>query len=1288
MSIRQARNRLDPRSTIAQGRRAHRRLAWFGVAALALLLALLPLPAAGSFRQSRKELSSSCGTAAGSFQQGCQGLSSSYRTAASQGRVTRFQRLTVEDGLSENAVPAIVQDEQGYMWFGTREGLDRYDGYDFTIYASDPADPTTLSNSFITTLYVDRDGTLWIGTFHGGLNRFDWEHGTFTHYQNDPQDPTSLSNNRIRAIAQDQEGNLWIGTHGGGLERFDPQDETFTHYRHDPDDSTSLSSDIVRAIYPDPGGSIWVGTYGGLNALDPATGNFRHYRYSPLDAQTLSDDVVMSIARDGDGDLWVGTYRGLDRLDPVSGTFVRYRHDPADPRSLSCDEINVLYRDRSGSLWIGTETGGLNRLETNGAGAYTFERYMNSDRLPDSLSNNAVRSIYEDQGGVLWVGTYGGGLNKLNPVAAAFGHYRHDPDDANSLIDNNVMALQEDRFGGLWIATLGGLDFFDRANNTFTHYQHAPQAPLSLSNNRVRSLLETGDGTLWIGTDYGGLNRFDRVTGTFTHYQNDPDDPRSLPNHQVMALYEDREGTIWVGTYGGGLSRLEPSTGTFTHYQYNPNDPQSLSDNVVLAILQDQSGTLWVGTESGGLNRFDPARGTFRSYTVRPDVPNSLSHNGVTAIHQDAAGLLWIGTLGGGLNRFDPLTETFTHYSDKQGLPSNRVLGIVEDAAGRLWLSTSNGLARFDPHNETFRNYDAQDGLQGNVFSNGACGQGADGALFFGGANGFNVFYPEQIRDNAHVPPVVITAFKKFNQVVLTDLPADAAIELSYQENFIAFDFAALDYAAPEKNQYAYRLEGFDPDWVYAGTRRYASYTNLRGGTYTFRVRGSNNDGVWNEEGVAVRITVVPPFWERWWFIAGVTLFLAGSALAVYRWRVQAIAARNRELAQQVRERTSEIERRRQVAEGLRDMLAVLNTEQPLEALLDGTVTQACRLIGADAAVLYRFGEGQAFPEATVGMPPEFLELGPLSLSGSPLQQAVREGQVMVTEELPTYLARLTAQDTALSPALQHWIAVVGQHFGARLFVPLIVKGQSYGAIVLYYRIPHDFSEEEIELARSFSNQAALAVENARLRAQAVRSATAAERSRLARELHDAVSQTLFSATLIADVLPRLWKRKPEEGRRRLEELRELTRGALAEMRTLLLELRPAALTEAVLIDLLRQLAESVTGRARIPVIVGSEGDCQLPPEVKVALYRIAQEALNNVVKHARARSATIFLECTVDRVCLDIEDDGRGFDPTAIGPEHLGLGIMQERADTIGAQLEIQTSPEDGTRVRVVWRP
>jgi signal transduction histidine kinase len=489
---------------------------------------------------------------------------------------------------------------------------------------------------------------------------------------------------------------------------------------------------------------------------------------------------------------------------------------------------------------------------------------------------------------------------------------------------------------------------------------------------------------------------------------------------------------------------------------------------------------------------------------------------------------------------------------------------------------------------------------------------------------------------------------------------------------------------------YGKGIEGFDRDLGYAGTRRYSTDTQLHGGRYTLRARGSNRDSAWNEGGASVHIALWPPVGEWWGFIGGVVLALAGVAFALYCWRVQSIVARNRELAQQVHERTDEIERRRQVAEGLREMLAVLNTDQPLGDVLSYIVSQACRFTGSDAGVLYRFDfhNNLSFADATAGMPADFQELGSFPIPDSAPQRAVMDGRAYATPDLTPYLER-AREESALWPApLQSWLEIIGRRFCARLAVPLIIKGQTYGAIELYYRTPHAFSPEEIDLALSFSNQAALVIENARLRTQAKESAAAAERSRLARELHDAVSQTLFSASLIAEVLPRLWERKPEEGRRRLNELRELTRGALAEMRTLLLELRPAALAEAALPELLRQLGESVTGRARIPVIVGSEGACDLPPEVKVAFYRIAQEALNNVVKHARARSATIFLDCTADRVRLDIEDDGQGFDPTMATPEHLGLGIMHERADAIGAQLEIQSDLDEGTCVRVIWRP
>ncbi|MBN1890942.1 MAG: hypothetical protein JW850_23300 [Thermoflexales bacterium] len=1049
--------------------------------------------------------------------------------ARAQGNAIRFERISVEEGLSEGAVLAILQDSAGYMWFGTRDGLNRYDGYSFTVYRQDQ-DPTSLSNSFITALYQDRAGVIWVGTFHGGLNRFDPRTGTFTHYTHQPGDPNSLSHNRVRAIYEDGDGVLWIGTQGGGLNRFDRASGAFTAFRHDPNDPASLADDTVRAICQDSSGMLWVGTYGGLSKFDRATRTFSNYRNDPDDPASLGGNYVLAIVEDKTGALWVGSSDGgLDSLDRSTGRFVHYRHDPADPGSLSNDEINTLYLDPDGVLWIGTESGGLNKLQPGilAGPATTFVHYMNQDFNPHSLSSNAVRAIFQDRSGVLWVGTYGGGLNKLNPNAETFGHYQREPGNPNSLSHNNVWALQEDAGGALWVGTLGGgLNHLDRSTGKWTHYRHDPADPHSLSDDRARALLIDRSGVLWVGTDDGVLNRLDRAGGSFDHFEPDPNDPQRLGGNQIMAIAEDLDGYLWIGTYGAGLNKLDKTTGHVTRYRHDPANAQTLSNDAVLTIYVDRRGDVWIGTESGGLNHFDQATGVFSRFMHDPADPHSISYNGVVSILEDEAGHLWVGTIGGGLDKLDRAGGAFSHYGAAEGLPSDRIYAILPDNA-YLWLSTSNGLARFDPLTGHSRHYAARNGLQSNTFNGTAAFASKSGELFFGGVNGFNAFYPRYLKENIIPPPVAIMAFKKFNETVRTDLADGERLALSYRDNFIAFEFAALDFIAPERNQYAYKLEGFDQEWVYAGTRHYASYTNLRGGDYVFRLKAANNEGLWNEQGMAVRLAVTPPVWERRWFQALAALAVVAGLAAAYGWRVSSMRARSLELERQVQQRTAE------------------------------------------------------------------------------LRQEIEQRQ--------------RAEQT--------------------------------------------------------------------LAQQAAGAAVAAERNRLARDLHDAVSQTLFSASLIADVLPRLWERHPDQARPRLEELRQLTRGALAEMRTLLIELRPATLTEAALGDLLKHLSEALTARARIPVILTVEGqEPELPPDVKIALYRIAQEALNNMARHSAASRSKVDLRFQAGQLQLAITDDGRGFDPDSVPPGHLGVSIMRERAESVGARLMIVSEPGKGTQVSVVW--
>jgi ligand-binding sensor domain-containing protein/signal transduction histidine kinase len=1203
-----------------------------------------------------------------------------------QASTIRFERISVEDGLSQNVVLTILQDEQGFMWFGTEDGLNKYNGYEFIVYKHDPEDDSTLSDSFVSTIYEDRSGELWVGT-RSGLSWFDRTTGAFAHHLHDPDDPQSLGGIWVTAIYEDREGTLWVGTDDGGLDRFVPSTSpgqtpseaegpdratgTFVHHRHDRDDPTTLSDNSVGVIYEDRSGELWVGTDSGLNRFDRTTETFIRYQHDPGDPQSLSGAEVSAILEDHQGILWIGTEDGgLNRFDRSSRTFARYQHDPDAPHGLSHNRVRAIFEDRTERLWVGTQNG----LELYDRERDQFVHYRHDANELHSLSSSSIWSIYEDRTGVLWFGTYGGGLSKYNRTTDQFTLYQHNPDLPNSLSDNMVWSIHEDRNGILWIGTLnGGLNRLDRESGTFTVYRHDPEDPTSISSDDVRAILEDQEGNLWVGTS-GGLDQFDPRPETFTHYRHDADDPSSLSEDRVIVVHEDQADNLWIGTRTGGLNRFDRATGTFVRYQHDEDDPFSLSEDRVWALYGDSTGALWVGT-LGGVNLWDPASDRFTRYLHDPDNPQSLGNNAVFSFHEDPSGAVWIGTWGSGLDRFDRASQTFTHYTEKDGLANNVIYGIEADSEGFLWLSTNRGLSKFDPHTETFQNYDVRDGLQNNESNVGAHFRSSSGEMFFGGIQGFNAFYPERVTGNPYVPPIAITAFSKFNQVVRTDLLTGEHIQLSYRDNFISFEFAALDYTAPEKNQYAYILEGQDQDWVDAGTRRYASYTNLSGGDYVFRVKGSNNDGVWNEEGIAITVSVTPPFWETWWFRGILLLVLVGSVIGGYRLRVGSVEARSRELETQVRERTSEIELRTQELEALyradEEMLRYLQLDQVLQALVDVAVD----ILRADkgSVLVWDAEQERLVVRAARGFSP-----------GTLAQMSFKRGEGIVGHVIASGEA-IIVEDTHEDPRTARRITDP-EGIRSLMHLPIKIGGQIFGVFNADYCQPRGFGDDELRLFTALAQRAALAIENAQLYEQAQELAIVEERQRLARDLHDAVTQTLFSASLIAEVLPRIWERNPDEGQRRLAEVRQLTRGALAEMRTLLLELRPAALVEAELGDLLRQLAEATTGRARVPVTLEVEGECSLSPDVKVALYRIAQEALNNVAKHAGATQTTVSLCCGPRSVQLCISDDGRGFDMDSIPPDRLGVGIMCERAEAIGATLVIESEAGRGTEVTVGW--
>jgi serine phosphatase RsbU (regulator of sigma subunit)/ligand-binding sensor domain-containing protein len=816
-----------------------------------------------------------------------------------------FDRLSIDEGLSQSIVEQMVQDRQGFMWFVTEDGLNRFDGYTFTVYRNVAGDSSSLSHNELKSVFEDRSGILWVGAFEGGLNRFDPLTEKVTRYRHDPADSESLAADTVRCITEDGAGRLWVGTQGGGLELLDRTTGKFRHDRASPGTPGALSHDDVRAIHVDRAGVLWVGTNGGgLNRLDPGSGSFACYRHNPHDRLSLASDLVFAIFEDSHGILWVGTYGGgLDSFDRSTGRFTHHRADPSMPGSLSSDLVKAICEDHTGALWVGTDGGGLNRLD-RASGTFTSFRH---DRVnPTSLSADRVYSLYQDRSQVLWVGTYGGGLSKFDVGRKRFRRYANDPNDPNSLSHNIVWCFIEDSDGMLWVGTdSGGLNRFDRRSGRWQSFRHRSDDASSLAHDTVRGLLEDRDGFLWVATNGGGLDCLDRRTGRFVHYRHDPSDPASLAHDELRSIYQDRSGAIWVGTFGGGLDLFDPGTGRFTHHRHDPADPSSISNDFIRMMAEDRTGALWVGTQGGGVNRLDARRRTFTSFRTDPNDPSSLSNDHVFAIHEARDGTLWFGTFGGGLNRLDRATGGFKRYTAQDGLGSDSVYAMLEDGSGRLWISTTRGLSRFDPRTGEFRNYDVRDGLQSNEFNGGSAYVAASGEMFFGGINGFNAFFPDEIGFNPVVPELVITDLRLFNrsvrvgershgQVILQrPISRTDAVVLSHRDNVFSLEFAALHYSAPGKNRYAYTMEGFSNQWIpVTADRRFAAFTGLAPGEYVFRVRGSNSDGIWNERGASIRVTITPPFWGTWWFRVAAGLLTVAVGGAVLRARVQGVRMR------------------------------------------------------------------------------------------------------------------------------------------------------------------------------------------------------------------------------------------------------------------------------------------------------------------------------------------------------------------------------------------------------------
>ncbi len=800
----------------------------------------------------------------------------------------KFEHRSIEQGLSQSTVNAVVEDAQGFLWFGTQDGLNKFDGYTIRVFRHHPSDSTSISDNGIWCLARGNDNDLWIGTMRGGLNRYELRSESFSSYRHSEADTTSISDNNVTALLLDSRGRLWIGTLAGGLNLLIPGSTSFTHFLVPPRGS-GLQANTIWSIVEGNDGSIWVAEWGALLRLLPDGKTWVRFVHDPKNPNSLAGDEVRALLMDHHGKLWVGTWgAGLDEYDPTLNVFRHFVNRAGSSSGLSSNLILSIGEDSLGTMWVGTGDAGLDRLDS---ATGRFDSYHGDPAKRWTLSSDIITALYTDNTGDIWIGTGAGGVNLYNRWRNRFPHYRDDRQESDHPHGNDVWAIETSPEGVVWVGTYGGgLLKLNRREKTIEHFEHDSRQLGSLTHNSILSLCRSRDGALWIGTEGGGLDCLLPGTKTFVHYRHSPNKRNSLAQDEVTAILEDRSGKLWIGTNGVGLDCLDRSTNTFTHFLPNEKDPHGLSAGSIMALQQTRDGRIWVGTWGGGLDVLDPQTGEFARFTT---TEGGLSNNTVLSIYEDASGMLWLGTYGGGLNHFDPHRGTISVVSDASGLPNNVIYGVLPDQSGSLWLTTNLGLARYTPESGMCRVYDADDGLQGNEFNQGAYHRSATGELFVGGANGLNAFYPQDILDNEKYPPVYLTSFRIFDKPAKLSEAVSMlhSVALGYDQNFFSFEFVALDFTSPTKNRYAYKLEGLDQSWIEAGTRRFASYTNLDPGHYVFRWRGSNSDGVWNQNGGSVELEIEPPYWKTWWFRVVAVAAAFGALFLLYRMRVNKLIA-------------------------------------------------------------------------------------------------------------------------------------------------------------------------------------------------------------------------------------------------------------------------------------------------------------------------------------------------------------------------------------------------------------
>lgn len=798
-----------------------------------------------------------------------------------------FKYLNVENGLSQSSVLAIAQDSKGFIWFGTRFGLNKYDSRNFRIYKKETNEEKSLSHSeYISSITLSKDGTLWIGTPYG-LNKYNESADNFDHFIYQENNQSSISNSKINCIYEDSKNRLWVGTANGLNLLKSKKNSLFTRFLNDKNHPQQIYS-----ITEDNTGTIWLSATDGLMNItfEKGKAKFKYFKSFSDQINKAIDNHITSIIQDWENNLWIGTKQtGLNKLDLKTGNIVTYSYNSLNSAGISSNNIRKIIVDKTGKLWIGT----LHGINIYDPATRIFSNIQNEPGNSSSLSQNSVYDIFQDKQGIIWVGTYYGGVNLVYPNYTPFKVYSSSKAGLNS---NVVSSITEDNKHNLWIGTEGeGLNYLNRQTNTFTHYIYSPNNPNSLSSNLVKSIIKDKKGRIWIGTHLGGLNLFNPETNTFTRFTSKRNDTSSISNDEITSIFEDSQGRFWVGT-NNGLNSFNTETGKFIRNRLNGRH------DAVFFIYEDSMQTIWVATNSG-LHQLKNKSSKFISR--RADHPAVLPYGNISCITEDQKGFFWLGTFRNGLFKLDTKKHIYTQIKAVDGLPSNNIVGVLEDEDNNLWISTDNGLCKYNQQKKTFDIYNIKDGLPGNEFNYKSLFKDSYGEYFFGSLNGLISFFPKAVKQNKEVPIAVFTDLKLFNRsiklndddgLLKTNISDTQSITFKSDQNVFSVDFTVLNFIKPNKNLYAYKLTGFEKNWNYVNTPS-ASYTNLSPGNYTLLVKGSNNDGVWTSKPAQLKIEVLPPFYQTWWAYLIYLLFIAAILFVLVRYLlIRAVLSKEKEI--------------------------------------------------------------------------------------------------------------------------------------------------------------------------------------------------------------------------------------------------------------------------------------------------------------------------------------------------------------------------------------------------------